>query len=198
MSVYWAKFELKNNHLYRFDTRIYLKPILYPSDKDICTGAVVGKNPGSAKPYDNNSSSIQKIQLENDQLLPNIKSILVKAYQRAKKPIPRNSYVQILNLFYICDRNLDQALKKIDSHPNPIICGTEEKNFPFLWYVWGGDNKKLNFYKSRILNIKSDKYFYLDTNTKKVITVAPRLSDSARHTQGMQHDLIIPFISTIL
>lgn len=66
MSLYWVKFELKNNHLYRFDTRIYLKPILYPSDKDICIGAVVGKNPESAKPYDNNSSSIQIIKLEND------------------------------------------------------------------------------------------------------------------------------------
>lgn len=130
--------------------------------------------------------------------MPNIKSILDKGYQRAKKPNPKNSYVQMLNLFYICDRNLNQAIKKIGVHPNPIICGTEAKNFPFLWYVWGGDNKKLNFYKSRILNIKSDKHFYLDTNTNKVISVAPRLSDSARHTQGMKHNLIVPFISTIL
>jgi hypothetical protein len=198
MSLYWAKYELRNNHLCRFDTRIYLKSILNPSDQDICLGAVVGKNPGSAKPYDNNSSYIQKIQLENDQLLPNVKSILVKAYQRAKKPIPSNSYVQILNLFYICDRNLDQAIKNIDAHPNLPICRTEGRNFPFIWYVWGGDNTKLNFYKSRILNIKSDKHFYLDTNTKKVITVAPRLSDSARHTQGLQHDLIVPYISTII
>ncbi|PGZ92214.1 hypothetical protein [Bacillus sp. AFS029533] len=198
MSLYWAKFEVKNNHLCRFNTRVYLKPILYPSDKDICIGAVVGKNPGSAKPYDNNSPYFQKIQLENDKLMINVKSIFVKAFEKAKKPIPSNSYVQILNLFYICERNLKQAIKKIDVHTNMSICGTEEKYFPFIWYVWGSENKKLNFYKSRIYNIKSDEQFYLDTNTKKVITAAPRLSDSARHTQGMKHDLIVPFISTIL
>ncbi|WP_416150240.1 hypothetical protein ACM26V_04430 [Salipaludibacillus sp. HK11] len=54
LSLYWAKFELKNNILYRFDTRIYMNPTSKPFDKDISIGAVVGKNLGSAKPYDNN------------------------------------------------------------------------------------------------------------------------------------------------
>lgn len=198
MSNYWAKFVIKNNHLFRFDTRIYLKSVLSPTEKDCCIGAVVGKNPGSAQPFDKHSSAIQKIQLNNDQLLPNIKSIFVRAYERGEKMIPKNAYVQVLNLFYLCDRNFDQAIHKLESHPNHAICGTEEKHFPFLWYVWGGQKRKLNLYKSRILNIKSDKHFFLDTHTEKVVSVAPRYSDAARHTQGMRHDLIVPFISTIL
>jgi hypothetical protein len=198
MSEYWAKFEWINNDLHRFDTRIYLNPISYPSENDICLGAVVGKNPGSAKPFDNNCSSFQKIKLGNDQLLPNIKSIINRAYQTAEKPIPKNTYVQILNLFYICEKDLNQAIRKIKADPDPIFCGREQKKFPFLWYVWGGENQELNFYKLRILDINSDQHFYLNTNTNKVIKAAPRLIASARHTQGMRHDLIVPFISKIL
>ncbi|WP_176224002.1 hypothetical protein [Thalassobacillus devorans] len=176
-----------------------MNSIARPSNKDKCIGAVVGKNPGSAKPCDKNSSSIQEIKLDRDQLLRNIKSILIKSHQRINKPIPESSYVQMLNLFYICDKDLNQAIKKIEvHHSSQSICGTEAKDFPFLWYVWGGDNKKLNFYKSRIFNIKADRHFYLDTKTNKVVDGAPQLSDCARHTQGMKHDFIVPYISSVL
>jgi hypothetical protein len=197
LSCYWAKFEMRNNHLFRFDTRVYLKSIVEPSNEDLCVGAVVGKNPGSAFPY-GNKSSIQEVDLNKDQLLPNIKSIFGKAYRRANKPIPDNSYVQVLNLIYVCDINPAEAIKKLEIHPNVIICDTERNTFPFIWYVWGGDNRRLNFYKPRIHKIKSDRQFYFNTNTHKVINAPPRINDAARHTQGLQHDLIVPFISTIL
>lgn len=198
LSYYWGKFELRNKDLFRLDTRIYLKPILKPSSNDLCIGAVVGKNPGSAKPSDHNSTSLQKIELDKDKLLSNIRSILIKAYQMAKEPIPENSYVQMLNLLYVCDIKPEQAIKKVEKHNHLIICDTEEHTFPFLWYVWGSSNKKLNFYKPRIFNIKSDMHFYLNTNTNEVINTPPQIDDAARHTQGLKHDLIVPFISKIL
>ena len=80
LGYYWGKFELRNKDLFRLDTRIYMKPILRPSNNDLCIGAVVGKNPGSANPYDYNSSSLQKIELDNDKLFSNIRSILLKAF----------------------------------------------------------------------------------------------------------------------
>jgi hypothetical protein len=198
LSFYWAKFERRNNHLFRFDTRIYLKSIVEPSIGDLCIGAVVGKNPGSAIPNDYNLLSMQEINLNDDKLLPNIRSIFIKAYNNAKEPIPKNSYVQMLNLIYVCDNDLGQAIKKIEEHPHPIICDKEEQVYPFLWYVWGGGNMNLNPYKSRFRTIKSASHFYVNTYTYEVINVPPGLHDPARHPQGLRHDSIVPFISSIL
>ena len=47
---YRAIFRSEGDETFRLDTRVYLKEINEPQDSDICVGAVVGKNPGSAKP----------------------------------------------------------------------------------------------------------------------------------------------------
>lgn len=48
MSYYWAKFKKIDDNIFRFDTRVYLNPTKSPGENDICIGAIVGKNPGSA------------------------------------------------------------------------------------------------------------------------------------------------------
>ena len=78
MNSYWAKFEKINGRLYRFDTRIYLSEIESPSSSDVCVGAVVGKNPGSANPSIS-SKLIQPIDLNKDRLLPTVRNMVSKA-----------------------------------------------------------------------------------------------------------------------
>jgi hypothetical protein len=198
LSYYWASFKKIGNDIFRFDTRVYLESIKKPSDKDICIGAVVGKNPGSAAPTQLSNNGLQKINLDGDQLLPNIKSIFEKSYNNANKNIRQNSYIQILNLMYICDKNLKQATNKAGKYSSQIICDTEKKHFPFLWYVWGGSNKELNIFKNRFSNLSANIHFYFDTKSKTIITTSPKEQDSARHTQGLKHDLVVSYISNIL
>lgn len=198
MSNYWAKFKKVNNDTFRFDTRIYLNEISRPSDDDICIGAVVGKNPGSAISEENINGSLQCIHLNGDQLLPNVKSILTKAYESANKTIGTNLYVQVLNLMYICDKDLSSAIKKITKHDELLCCETEQKAYPFIWYVWGNSDKNLNEFKKRFSGINADSHFYLHTQSKKIYTDVPGISDPARHTQGLSHNLVVPFISKLV
>ena len=48
---FYARFEIIENNLYRFDTRIYFNNHS-PGSDDECIGAIIGKNPGSAKPIE--------------------------------------------------------------------------------------------------------------------------------------------------
>ena len=153
MSYYWAKFDTRDNDIFRFDTRVYLKLMKTPSDNDQCIGAIVGKNPGSAKPSSHIKDVLQKVNLDGDKLLPNVRSIFLKAYQHSNKLIDDNVYIQVLNLIYLCDNNLNRATKKIINYSNQIICNTEKNDFPFMWFVWRPDNKKLNMYKQRFYHL---------------------------------------------
>lgn len=195
---YWAKFKKINGDTFRFDTRIYLDEIICPSDDDICIGGVVGKNPGSAEPKDFNNCDLQEINLDGDQLLPNVRKIIEKAYKYADKPIKAISYVQVLNLMYITDKDLASAIRKNKNHDVTIICEKEKLHFPFLWYLWGNDDNKLNSFKKRYSDIKSDKHFYFHTQNKRIVESAPSLENSARHTQGLKHELVVPYISNLL
>lgn len=198
MHCYWAIFRKIENNIFRFDTRIYLNPVESPAYNDICIGAIVGKNPGSAMPSCFSKNTLQKIDLQGDKLLPTVRSILSKSYQNSGKPIYDNYYIQVLNLMYICNKDLSQAVKEIRNYSDPVICDSEEKKFPFVWYVWGNDDKFLNEYKERFYNLVTCSHFYFNTKTKEVINGPPRLKDSARHTQGLSHKLVIPYISNII
>lgn len=198
MSHYWARFQKVNNDIFRYDTRIYLKPSNSPREDDVCIGAIIGKNPGSAVATCLDKTSLQKINLDGDNLLPNIKSIFLKAYEKSNIPIDKNVYIQVLNLMYICDKDLSQAIKKILDHKNPTICLSEGKYFPFVWYVWGSDDVKLNPCKKRFVALNSDAHFFINTKTEEIISRRPTSNEPARHPQGMKHNLVIPYISEIL
>lgn len=198
MSYYWARFEQRNNNTFRFDTRVYLNLRENPSDDDQCIGAIVGKNPGSAKPSSYNNCGLQKVNLDGDKFLPRIKNILKKSYKQSNKQIPKNGYIQVLNLMYVCDKNLDNAITKIENYQTQIICETEEKYFPFIWYAWGKNKKKLNIFKERFENIKASEHFYFNKNTEQIINKIPNSTDFAKHPQGMSSILVLHYIANII
>ena len=194
MGYYWAKFENHNENLYRFDTRIYLEKINEILENDECIGAIVGKNPGSAIPENSILGEFCKIELNNDKLLPTIRNIIIKSNPQTEG----RKYIQVLNLFYLCNPDLSEAIKDYENRPNPKICNTENHKFPWIWFMWGGQNKKLTEKKIRFKNIQTEKQFYLNNKTKNVIEDFPEDKICAKHTQGMQHALVIPYLERIM
>ena len=198
MSFYWAKFIKIGRDTFRYDTRIYLQLISEPKDSDACIGAIVGKNPGSAKASDPLSIALQQISLDDDKLLPNVRSIVSKAYERAEKEIEPRGYIQVLNIFYLCNPDLDEAIAVMSTHNNPVPCQSESMQFPWVWYVWGGENSTLSKFKVRFSGLKAKRHFYFDPVIKKVIDQKPCLRDFARHTQGLTHDVVVDYISELI
>ena len=127
-----------------------------------------------------------------------MKSILLKSYEYSNKDIENNSYIQVLNLMYICDKDLKQAINKHKKHSSVVFCDTEKKSFPFIWYVWGGSNVGINKYKDRFSQLNRSEHFYFDNKSKIIVESFPSSQDSARHTQGLSHDFVVPYISTIV
>lgn len=188
-SSFLAKFTKSEYGSFRYDTRIYLEPTHNPSDNDYCIGAIVGKNPGSAKSSGINLNGYDVIDLDGDKLLPTVRNIFLKYRQNIKS----GEYIQVLNLFYLCDKNLDDAIKEYDSiSSDDLICTTEKKLFPFIWYVWGGNNLKLNKYKERFSDISTNKHFFFSKNNNdyKMIDTIPKHNELAKHTQGFPYNNI--------
>ncbi len=196
MTSFWARFEEINGSIYRYDTRIYINPVNDIRENDVCLGAVVGKNPGSAK--GEVSIDLKEINLDKDKLLPTVKNIFIKSYKLANIKLPERAYIQILNLFYLCEPDLNLAKDEAKEKIIKGICKTEKKDFPFVWFVWGGNDNFLNSYKNRFLTIKSHQFFYYDNEKGKVTQDIPTKTSSARHTQGLTHDFVIPHISKVL
>jgi len=199
MSNYWAKFEDINGDTYRFDTRIYLNGKDHPNESDICLGAIVAKNPGSAiGPVKH--QNLQIIKLNGDKLLPTVRNIFIKSCQGADINIPENSYIQVLNLFYLCEKDLNIAVSKVKESNSYKSCSTEKKVFPFVWFLWGGDDKVLNMFKTRFDSIKTECPFYYDKLTKEIVSKNPakEVNSFPKHTQGLRHGLITPYLTGML
>lgn len=194
MGYYWAKFEKHNDNLYRFDTRIYLESVNEILENDECIGAIVGKNPGSAIPINSILGEFCEINLNNDKLLPTVRNIIKKSNPQ----VGGRKYVQVLNLFYLCNPNLLEAIRDFENSQNPEICDSENQEFPWIWYMWGGYNKNLTDKKKRFKTIQTLKQFYLNNKTKIVIEKFPEDRICAKHTQGMQHEMVIPYLEGIV
>jgi len=194
---YWAEFKQIGEDIFRFDTRIYLEPIDAIENNDRCIGAVVGKNPGSAQ-SSSIGNGIQRILLGKDKLLPNVLSIVKKSYEMAKETPPVRGYIQVLNLFYLCDPDLEQAILKFKQCKSPEYCPTEKRHFPWVWYVWGGSNIELNPYKRRLDALDTTSHFFYDNKEMGITLTKPPEKVLARHTQGLAHDFVVPDISTLV
>lgn len=195
--LFWAEFKQIENDVFRFNTRIYLNYINEIECSDLCIGAVVGKNPGSAKSSDINNG-IQPIILDGDKLLPTVRNIVIKSYDMSGVSIPQRGYIQVLNIFYICERNIGCATTKLVNNkicPNDMA---ENISFPWVWYVWGGKSKYLNPYKYRFSKLKARNHFYYDKDMSTVITQPATESSFAKHTQGLRHDDIVPHITHLI
>ena len=169
-----------------------------PNAKDVCIGAVVGKNPGSAKPSARGITTLQPILLDGDKMLPTVAGVVAKAFAAAgKRPRP-GEYIQVLNLFYLCDSNLAAALRRISQCPSAINCETEVNQHSWLWYVWGGPDPKLASYKERFANANTQHHFYLDKLSGRVVATPPGSKGFAKHTQGMVQEHVIRHVAGLL
>lgn len=198
MAYFWAQFNTHDNELFRWDTRIYLSDIETPRKDDLCIGAVVGKNPGSARGKVTDNGSLQPIHPAGDRLLPTVRNIVLKAYYRAGIEPPDRGYVQILNLLYLCSADLNNAVAKADKIEAGITCATEKDEFPWIWYVWGNQHSILDPFKKRYQSVLGGTHFFLEKHSKEVRVYRPSSSDFAKHTQGIRHADIVPFLSTII
>jgi len=199
MTCYWACFKNIHGKIFRFDTRIYIQSIDKPSDKDECIGAVIGMNPGSAKPRDIKNKKIQEIIIGKDKTLPNIKSIFLKAYKKTNLNI-MHKYIQVLNLFYLCNEDAEIAIKQMSKYKSEqYICHSEKNKFNFIFYAWGLKNG-INDYKKRFLERKdiTENYIWFDKNKEKIMTVIPNEYDNVKHPIGLPHEKIILPIKDLL
>ena len=197
MSLFWAKFKNISGDIFRLDTRIYLHETSNPRDTDECVGAVVGKNPGSAKPSAI-TDHLQPISLDGDKLLPTVRNVVLKAYAQAGREAPRNSYIQVFNLFYLCDPDLGEAIKAFKSNSGAGYCESEGRMVPWVWYVWGGNFEELNVFKGRFSSLKANNHFFYDNAVGELAFRPPEPTDFAKHTQGLRHAYVIPHISDLI
>lgn len=196
MSHFWAHFKTINGQRFRFDTRIYLNPTSTPDDQDVAIGCIIGKNPGSAV-ANKRSSQLAPIALSGDKFLPTVLSVLRQSYALANRPIVSGSYVQVLNLFYLCDRDLTEAKRSLISCRRAPACATEELDFPWAWFAWGGSDRVLDPLKTRFDDLSSARSFYYCKNQGRVVTRRPRPQDLAKHTQGMPQSTVVTHLAKV-
>lgn len=149
--AYYARFESLAGHVFRFDTRIYLGK--HNADEyGECVGAIVGKNPGSAKPTQ--LGVLAPLNLDGDKMLPSVRNRFASAYQQAGKAMPNNAFIQVWNLFYLCNPDSGAACSAMSGFANPPLCPSENKKPKIIWFAWGGNDGYLNGFKQRFLDLQ--------------------------------------------
>ncbi len=177
-----AQFKKVRGQLLRFDTRIYLDAY-EPKANGVCVGAIVGKNPGSAVPVGLNR--LLPLDLNRDKMLPTVRMRFLEGYRLAGKSFPANAFVRVWNLFYVCSKDLGEAIE-IASNLDPLPqCPSEAGGAPVVWFGWGGDNRDLNPFKAQFLGRKHKNAFFFDKRAGAVVPRVPSESEFAKHTQGM-------------
>jgi len=193
---FYARFEKYDDCLLRFDTRVYLNGTPQPQKDGKCVAAVIGKNPGSAKP--SNGSEWQALDLDGDKMLPSIRNRFIAAYERANVPIPSLAYVRVLNLFYLCNPTLKEALEATDPPRTCPKCATEQQAYHIAWFAWGGNDAGLNPFKGRFLRLNAERAFFYDWSKREVVPRAPAETDFAKHIQGLRKEPIIEHLANLL
>jgi len=192
---YYAQFDLVSNARFRFDTRIYLDGNPASPRDGICVAAIASKNPRSAR-----SATIGtwgSLDLVGDKMLPYVKNRFIEAYELAGKTIPKDAFVRVWNLFYLCDKNLASALKAIKFRPQKIRA-YEESTAKIIWFAWGGDNKQLNPFKKRFLDMRPAHAFFFDKHSNRICTTHPTITSFAKHPHGLRATPVIEHLATIL
>ncbi len=194
---YYARFEKISGHLFRFDTRIYIAN-QHETDPGLCIAAIVGKNPGSAMPQ--MRGVLSPLSLTNDKMLPSVRNRFTAAYDLAGLPVPKNAYVQVWNLFYLCDANLASACLTFSRIVDPPICDDTELNETpkVVWFAWGKSVPRLDVFKSRFRERSYDNAFYFNKNTQSVHRGVPADQDFAKHPQGLPALPVVQHIAEVV
>ncbi len=191
--------------LWRFDTRIYGAPIERPRRGDRPLGCIVGKNPGSARPFPErtgnppgNTPALEAIELGSDRFLPTVRAIVRKSHGEADLEWPARHFVQVFNLFYLCNRNLREAKAHFSAIDHSPRCPAERRRMPWTWFAWGGPDAQLDPLKLRFTHRRWRDPFFYDTASDAVQRNAPGTDDHARHTQGMPHRDLVAVLARLL
>ena len=195
---YWAQFVKHGRSTFRLDTRAYLQAVRQVRPEDVVLGAVVAKNPGSAKASDDESTEIQPIDLANDRLIPNVRSFVQKAYDKAGLPAPRRGYIQVLNLFYLCDKEFTRAIRALANVSAPLFDPAEFRAFPWVWYAWGEFEERKARFIERFSGLESASHSYFDQHQQKVVRGVPGRGSFARHPQGLKSAPIIEHLASLI
>jgi hypothetical protein len=196
LSHFWARFKTIGGQRFRFDTRIYLDPIIAPTDQDTVLGCIIGKNPGSAGPS-KRSAQLAPIALSGDKFLPTVLSVVRQSYSLTDKPVAAGRYVQVLNLFYLCDRDLREAKRSLQTCRRAPPCPAEKQHFPWAWFAWGGSDRVLDPLKGRFDTLDSDRDFYYSRSQQRVVAQRPSVLDRAKHTQGMPQSAVVAHLARL-
>lgn len=184
---FFARFEMIGGELYRFDTRIYLSDG-NPGENSTCIGSVVGINPGSARPR--KLSELYELDQKNDKLLPYVRNRFNAAFERSGQPVARGAFVQVLNVFYICNQDLNGALARLRQQPESPVCSSENRVFPLTWYIWGAERKLLAPLKERFQSRSDTIAFYMRRDKKSFGFGVPGPMEFAKHTRSMPTGLV--------
>jgi hypothetical protein len=198
MSKYWARFVRRSDHTFRLDTRIYLQDVDRCRTDDPVVGAVVAKNPGSAKPSNTTTRRLQPLNLANDRLIPTVRSMVNRAYAAADSSPPPAGFIQVLNLFYLCDKDFRQATRTITQIARPPRDKAEARTFPWIMYLWGKHEPATAGFMRRFRHLDSTQHFYFDNNRNTLICDVPAEGSFARHTQGLKLQPVINHLASLL
>lgn len=198
MDYYYARFESIKGHYFRFDTRIYLNERV-ANKQDICVGAIIGKNPGSAMPKAK-LGSLSPLELSGDKMLPYVRNRFINSYKAAVIEIPQNAYIRVWNLFYLCDPDLYTACQIARSFGENLPSDEAENQYSdIVWFAYGGQDDFLDPFKKRFLKNKYKRPFFYDWRNKHLSLNQPiNASCFAKHTQGLNAQIIENHISTLL
>ena len=197
---YYAQFVPHGGAIFRMDTRIYLSGSPASQDDGKRVAAIIGKNPGAALTGANGGWG--ELKLAGDNMLPSVRNRFIEAYQLAGKQIPKLAFVQVWNLFYLCNKDLVSAVNSIDQITSAPRCRREEDGHtpPIVWFAWGGDNPHLNKYKERFLktDTRLGHVFFYDYNQKMIRTQFPEAVSHVKHPQGLPRQPVVKHLATIL
>jgi hypothetical protein len=192
---YFARFEMIDGHLFRFDTRIYLGG--YENhEQGMCVGAIVGKNPGSALPE--KLSELVPLNLNRDKMLPYVRNCFLDGYKKAGRILPTNAFVRVWNLFYICNPVFADACAVAGNLEFNPICPSENEAADIVWFAWGKDIGSLSCLKERFLSRSVMNGFFYNKATRSMVPRMPAVNEFAKHPQGMPRDPIVTHLAGIL
>ena len=161
----------------------------------MCVGAIVAKNPGSAK--SRQLSVLAPLDLDGDKMLPSVRNRFIDAYKQAEKALPFNSYVQVWNLFYLCSPDLGTACATIRGFDNPPQCLSENNEQKVIWFAWGDNDSFLNPFKSRFLVARPGSFYY-NPRLKLIVSREPLVTDFAKHPQGLPAKPVVDHLACVL
>lgn len=203
MVFYYAKFKRENNHTIRTDTRIYFGKEKPNSIEGNCLGIFFLKNPGSASPkiFD----ELCELEIKNDKTLPWIANTYLQVIPEVKPDISNNDYIRVLNLFTICEPDIDLAISLLQKY-NCYLESFEYSKLPFLFIGWGND-ERLNSLREKYLpelKIFNEVAFYVEYShlNRKINCILreglPSNGMKVKHPIGLRQSIVVEKIKNIL